>query len=267
MSNNNLAGFPSFGPRVDTKIIYPTPNTVTFEAGTYLPATLPTSPNVEIPITAENTILPYCEPYKIPLSPVNGPGKYGTPYYPLLIVQIKNNDAVARTVYCRSQTMYGNNSENPFSISVPAGYYACFAAPPVTAWEFNKTDRLWLYAPSSTNVELIAAHRLIFPHNLPMLDANKGVADVVIEISTDSLLGGGACYTTSTSYLRATLPTDETANTVGNITRIAGSASATSGFCYYPSGVGAGKAVTHATNPLYHWQFAAITRIAYTPIL
>jgi len=252
---------------VDTKIIYPTPNSVTFEAGTYLPTSSPPSPNVEITITEENTLLPYCEPYKLPLSPVNGPSKYGRPYFPLLIVQVKNNDALARTVYWKYQAIYGGSSTGTGNIYVPAGYYACIAAPAVFAWEYGKTDRLWFYSPSSTNVELVAVHRLLFPQYLPLLNTAQAVKDIKIDVSTDSLLGGGACYTTTASFLRAATPGHEVSNTEGSISKLAGSANATYGFAYYSSGVGTGIGRTSETNPLYHWQFAAITRIAYTPIL
>lgn len=267
MSNNCLAGFPAFGPRVDTKIIYPTPNTVTLPAGTYLPVDYTNKLQVDIPITSENTLLPYCEPYKLPLSPVNGPSKYGTPYKPLLIAQIKNNDAAARTVYWRYAATYAGSDTFGGTISVPAGYYACIAASAVFAWEYGKTDRLWFYSPSSTNVELVAVHRLIFPQFLPLLNTAQAVKDIKIDVSTDSLLGGGACYTTTASFLRASTPGLEYLNTEGNISKLAGSANATYGFVHYPWGVDSGIATVHATNPLYHWQHAYVTRIAYTPIL
>ena len=150
---------------------------------------------------------------------------------------------------------------------MPAGYYACIAAPAVYKWEYGKTDRLWFYSPSSTNVELVAVHRLLFPQFLPLLNTAQAVKDIKIDVSTDSLLGGGACYTTDASFLRASTPGYEFSNTEGSISKLAGSADATYGFVHYPSGVGAGIGLTSETNPLYHWQFAAITRIAYTPIL
>lgn len=60
MSNNNLAGFPSFGPRVDTKITY-NPTQHNFDPAVQIPIGNPASGLYTFTITAE--MLPETDPY------------------------------------------------------------------------------------------------------------------------------------------------------------------------------------------------------------
>ena len=255
MSNNNLAGFPMLGPRVDTAITYH-PLIVTLETPIELPVTEPETAQVQYTVaTAE---LPTASPYPLPAAVGEA---LGLTYQYFIYAYVQNASGATRTVYAKSKTANTPTWSSASSASVTNAYFASFMTRGLTTVAIGDTQEIKLYA-SGAGVSLIKYMVCAYPNYLGTALIGKPLLDVAVDLSTASVFSAGITSTgdyryqtvswaalsgTTSMSLASWLP-----NTVYGI-----------GYLAAPSNAW----ITTASDNLRHYQPAYPTRIAYTPIL
>jgi hypothetical protein len=257
MSNNQLAGFPAYGARVDSIVVY-NPAQTTLETPVELPTSEPATAQVQI--TTAVGQLPTFSPYLVPWDSAVFNSEY---YTSVLIAIVKNNTASTRTIYRR----YKIDNTPTWAIAAPftalAGRYVGISVPGLSTWSIGDAQELMLYA-NNAGCNLLAYGLLIIPNAVGKGLPAAGVAELVVETDTASLFAGWG--TTTASALYATL---QSAN---GSTIISGGTVKTERLALAPDS-SSGILTTimtaqsaQATSLTYHSPVYP-TRIAYTPIL
>lgn len=176
MSNNCLAGFPAFGPRVDTSITYHPTQTI-LETPLDLPTSEPGTAQVQIAIAAGH--LPTFSPYQIPWSD----GLAETSKYGITLVAIcKNESGASRTIYAKSKTANTPTWSSASSQITNNNYYAGFSSAGISAWSIGDTEEIKLYA-SDVGCKLIGYGMIITP---TLIGSGIGKSLVALEIDSAS---------------------------------------------------------------------------------
>lgn len=245
MSNNNLAGFPMLGSRVDSTITY-NPRTITYET----PLAIPTSATPVYPeITVESGDMFTFSPYPVYADNVSQ-----------LIAVVQNTSGGSVSLFSSYQTannVYYSTSETS---SIAAGKYATYYAPGLSNVSAGTVQRLKMYASAGSSLVLVALYMIILPRNI-CKDMNA-VYDLQIDIATSSLIGGTTKspmgYLFTNGLLQLAVST--------SISLAAAATKSTEGFgrCQIYSH---DSTYSNNTADPYYVISHYPTRIAYTPIL
>lgn len=261
MSNNQLAGFPAFGSRVDSTITYH-PKTIIFDPILDLPTGgFPGTPQIEFEITIAD--LP-----SINGAPYIADGAFGSNYLIYVFVGISNSYGSTNYIYLSSKYINPSTWNDSSFQGIATGYYgtllttACLQSPSI-----GSTQQYRLYSYYS-GAKLEWAKMVIVPTYL--LKQYRGVKDLTIETSVASIIGGTVQSTDDSIYIygyngAADFYHLQTASTLSmqywNPSSLYGVVATTR--YPYQSIVFS----TSAINNKPHRQFRYPTRIAYTPIL
>ena len=244
MSNNCLAGFPAFGPRVDTKITYHT-REIVLDPAFELPTSDPVSGNFQITVGAND--LPSFSPYVPP--PISDPNAlFSDCYVTMVVIKVHNSTGASIKINERHAT-----SDTPDwtslvqSKNVAAGSDVSYVY--AAAGHQYPQMRLWAAAAGLT---LVSAHLVILPRYIGK--GLAGVKDLVIELSEVSLTG----YTVASTWGWSQKVNDG-AKTSTAVSYVAAQADAAMGFGY--------PVMSFAWGTIASAQPRYPTRIAYTPIL
>lgn len=273
MSNNCLAGFPAFGPRVETKITY---NPVEYipESPIALPASLPDTAQVQFTVNAAS--LPQFSPVFLP------PGKEGDNFFTLYkvytILGFYNSNAASKTV-----TVY-YKSANPATFtyltggSIGAGKYkSALIDKSITVLAPGDLHEVKCYTSSTTNdVYLLWAYMVIAPHFICKLygtNYQMCIKDLAVDVSMASWIGAGQVWAPPAGYagpyllIRRPDGTGHTFEFTANL-KVGAMQSPNSEYLLrLPVLSTSGWGYDRATDDKAHVQQRYPTRIAYTPIL
>lgn len=285
MSNNCLAGFPAFGPRVDTNITYH-PKEIVFDPALELPTSAPETPQIQIPVSEGD--LPSFSPFLIPYMAAAGGQDI---YVPLLICSFYNSGASAATIYMQYNSS-GTSYIQAGTGSIGAGKYkASTSTRTLTSWNVGSTLQFRCYA-SAAGVQLLRAYLVLIPRRIGGgLPAAANLYNVEIQTAAASLIGAASCTSMHNSSLMMvnimyrcpnlgggatfsglSLQPGSYLNKIGAMTIPGTEDPNTRYFCGSKNMADQGGAILlwssdSATENLYHLQPHYITRIAYTPIL
>lgn len=253
MSNNQLAGFPAFGPRVDSEIIY-NPRIITFDPAIDVPVS-PDYAYVEITIGSGD--LPTFSPY----TPPHASSVFNDMYNCYLLGVVQNVTATTTSLY-GSYLLSGETYSASDSVSLVGYKYGHYYAPGLTEVSLGATQKLRFYATAADKLKIIAAYMMIYPKNI-CSGLTSGVADLQITLSTGSMIGGAAPANEAFSF--GSGPCAVTTSTSISMKGAEIYNADTRGFGYVvrPShnGLSSSNAAPYYNSPVYP------TRIAYTPIL
>lgn len=199
MSNNCLAGFPAFGPRVDTKITY---NPVEYipESPIALPASLPDTAQVQFTVNAASL------PTWNPMYPIlhNTDYDFKDKYAVYTIMGFHNSGAASATIYNYYKSANPSTFASGGSGTIGAGRYktVCMRSS-ITALALNDVHEAKLYTGATSTVELLWAYMVVVPNYvLKIGDATvqNRVADLEIDISQASWIGAASVQTPASGW-------------------------------------------------------------------
>lgn len=256
MSNNCLAGFPAFGPRVDTNITY-YPRITEFDPVVELPTSEPATAQVQFTIAEAD--LPTFSPYPIPwLDSTTLRHKC------LVYAYVHNGSGGTATVYAKRKTANTPAWSSATSVSATNGYWYCYAGPGINTFAVGDTQEVKLYA-SAAGVKLIKAFMVVV-HVLVGTGLPTKLANLEIDFATDSLFGGtGLVYGTTQCYTLHNPIFDGKTSTAVAINQALWPLHSINGILTVGS-VGPTWQVS-TTDVMKHESVVRPTRIAYTPIL
>lgn len=256
MSNNCLAGFPAFGPRVETNITYH-PKELLFDPAQDIPTSEPETAQVQF--TIEQGDLPTFALYDIPF-------KVGELFYNkyacYLWISVQNPTAGSIGVTCKYKKA-NTPSWTTSGSSIPAGNYGCDTVVGLTLPALGDVQEVKVYA-NVAGAKLLKAYMFIMPNYLGSGLMGMSVADVEVDLIATSPIGGLA-VTNSVSYWRQKISSNTSLSGDANIRVAVGELWSTWGFGIAPSPTDIWY--KSATESLRHWCPYYPTRIAYTPIL
>lgn len=276
MSNNCLAGFPAFGPRVDTSITYH-PVEYIPESPIVLPSALPDTAQVQFTINAAS--LPTWNPVYPILHGTDN--TFSNKYAVYTIMGFHNSGAASATIY----PYYKSANPSTFSSAgggpIGAGKYKTICTRySITALALNDVHEFKLYTGATSTVELLWAYVVVVPNYLLKMGdttVQNRVIDLEIDISQASWIGATNVQTPSSGWdtffflMRDALGNATDSGCTANLRT-----SAYQGPKTIPSVMRAPNASTNAnvvwasdrsTDDKYHRQPYYPTRVAYTPIL
>lgn len=285
MSNNNLAGFPAFRPRVDSTIIYH-PREIVFDPAIELPTSAPATPQLEMTVAASD--LPTIAPYDVPFDASDTMAMRYTVY---TIASFQNTGAGSATITAQwrsTGTTYNAITAIPTTGAVAAGKYKTITfSKTLTSWSLGDTFQNKFYA-SAAGVNLLKAYVVILPRKIGSGLSAVRLIDLDISVSGTSLIGAAACTNISNSTNMQVMmphytPSSGQASLMAGISNTRNIIPAHTTPLYSVSGTyaficGVKSMADHsydygywsadsATENLYHLQPFYPTRIAYTPIL
>ncbi len=244
MSNNCLAGFPAYGPRVDTSITYH-PREIVLDPAFELPTSDPVSGNFQITVGAND--LPAFSSYVPP--PISDPNAlFSDCYVTMVVIKVHNSTGASIRINERHATSDTPDWTSVQYTSVAAGADLTFVY--AVAGHRYPQMRLWAGAAGLT---LVSAHLVILPRYIGK--GLVGVKDLVIDLSEASLTG----YTINSTWGWYQKVNDG-AKTSTAVSYVAAQADAAMGFGY-PVISSAFCSGNVSAQPRYP------TRVAYTPIL
>lgn len=258
MSNNQLAGFPAFGPRVDTTITY-NPRIVTLETPTDLPTTEPATAQVQFVLAG--TDLPACSPYPIPWADSVA---ITSRYMCHMFAYVKNESGGTATIYAKYKTANTPTWSTAVSVSATNNYYYSIGSVGLTTWAIGDTQEIKLYA-SAAGVKLIKYALIIYPNRAGQGCLDR-LHDLKLSFENASLIGGTALvYDAAANYTLLSALFTNLASAVKE--RSFGCWLTDSANGIFVSGTSSRAWRASTTDVFNHGAFYYPTRIAYTPIL
>lgn len=251
MSNNQLAGFPAFGPRVDTAITHNI-KAVILDPEVELPTSAPASPQAQATIT-ENDVPTMKYIWTTPGLTI--PQRHVVAVF----AYFRNDGASQATVYVATKTGASTYS-NYRPWYVPAGQYYMYTRSGVAV--SNNVQDIKAYA-NQAGVKLLSVHYLYSP-DFSSISYPKGINNLAIDLGTASLLSGTNNDAAQTYYLLGYIGgyTHQQASISRSVYLTNGTHGL--GFMYLYN---AEYYNTSATDTKPHPRIFYPTRIAYTPIL
>ena len=196
MSNNQLAGFPAFGPRVDTSITY---NPVSYipESPIELPTSEPAVAQVQLTVNAAS--LPTFSPCYPSL--LTSEVAFKDRYKVFTVAYFQNLSASSVNIIAKFKS-----SETPTFTSITgesslgATYYdAVTFVGSVTELQLNTIHEVKFYT-SYEDVYLIWAYMVVVPDQLIHCGATAGLKDLLVTVSNASWVGSAVVSTATANF-------------------------------------------------------------------
>ena len=213
--SNQLAGFPAFGNRIDTNIVYH-PKAYLPETPVAIPNSEPTNGAGQVQFTFATGDLPTTEPVLLPYAS-------GAPniekYVVYTIMGFYNNSGSSATISLKHKANSTTYSGSGSMAVANARYNTAIISLTLDSWNIGDTHEVKIWCNQAAGVELRWAYMVIAPLRLCSGLPGLSVANLEIDISGASWIGAAAVQNVA-NYANWQIALMGTAATYGNYVSI-----------------------------------------------